>query len=307
VATTAACAGKIHRVLNGLASERAYIGSAKVEFVEGRIEKLNFLAGVRRSLATGTTLLFDKIRLQVRESAERGALSVSVESAATSAPSAELPVFFIEYDYAGLAHTTKVPGDLSSGSVLLRAVALRPDGRIQIDQESKSGNTLVSQWTAASPGHTLSFDGKTHYASLAEASPANLKKFAAPGDVTIEAWVRREMANQARLLQHKRIFQYMLGLKRQPLLSALKFDGVNDHIQIANQAHLNFSGAITIEAWIKPEAFDGIRNIVAHGHAGTEVFCALTDSKSMTKTSTNIKPAREWPGSQSDDGDSRGR
>ncbi len=268
---------KFSRVLSGLAGERAYIGSATVELVQGRIEKLHFASGVRRALAEGTTLLFDKIRLRVKTSAERGALSLNVESAATSAPSVELPVFFIEYDYAGLANSTKVPGDLSSGSLLVRAVALRAEGRIQIEQESKSGNTLASQWTAASPGHTLSFDGQTHYASLIDTSAENLKKFAAPGDVTLEAWVRpREMQNQARVLQHKSATsQYTLGLKRQPLRSALKFDGTNDHIQIPNRPQLNFSGEITMEAWIKPEAFDGIRNIVAHGFTSSEVFLRI--------------------------------
>ncbi len=270
---------KFSRVLNGLAGERAYIGSATVEFVQGRLEKINFAGGVRRALAEGATLLFDKIRLRVKENAERGALSINVESAATSAPNAELPAFFIEYDYAGLASSTKVPGDLSAGSLLIRAGALRSDGLVQIEQESKSGNTLMSQWTAASPGHTLSFNGQTHYAALLDTSAENLEKFAAPGDVTLEAWVRpREMQNEARLVQHKSdSSQYTLGLKRQPLFSALKFDGVNDHIQIPNQPHLNFTGAITIEAWIKPEKFDGIRNIVAHGFAASEVYLRLID------------------------------
>ncbi|NUO82234.1 hypothetical protein HUU05_19350, partial [candidate division KSB1 bacterium] len=270
---------KFSRVLNGLASERVYIGSGTVELVQGRIEKIHFASGVRRALAEGTTLLFDKIRLRVKESVERGALSVNVESAATSAPNAELPAFFIEYDYAGMASSTKVPSDLSFGSLLVRAGALRTEGLVQIEQVSKSGNTLVCEWTAASPGHTLSFNGQTHFASLVNNSTENLKKFAAPGDVTLEAWVRpREMQNQARVLQHKSdSSQYTLGLKRQPLLSALKLDGANDHIQIPNQPHLNFTGVITIEAWIKPEAFDGIRNLVAHGFTSTEVFLRIID------------------------------
>lgn len=56
-----------------------------------------------------------------------------------------------------------------------------------------------------------------------------------------------------------------------PLLSAqgLEFDGKDDYVRIPQSAHLNFTGALTIEAWIKPQATDGLRNIVAHGHSFT--------------------------------------
>ena len=50
---------------------------------------------------------------------------------------------------------------------------------------------------------------------------------------------------------------------------ALEFDGVNDYVNLGNPASLNFSGAITISAWIKPDVISGVdinRNIVAHGY-----------------------------------------
>lgn len=47
----------------------------------------------------------------------------------------------------------------------------------------------------------------------------------------------------------------------------LEFDGTNDKVRIGNTAALNFSGVITIEAWIRPDAINGTRNIVVHGLA----------------------------------------
>ena len=47
----------------------------------------------------------------------------------------------------------------------------------------------------------------------------------------------------------------------------LQFDGVNDSVIIGNPAELAITGDISISAWIRPEATDGLRNIVAHGHA----------------------------------------
>lgn len=46
----------------------------------------------------------------------------------------------------------------------------------------------------------------------------------------------------------------------------MSFDGINDHIILSNPNSLNFAGQITIEAWVKPEAINGLRNIVAHGY-----------------------------------------
>jgi hypothetical protein len=46
--------------------------------------------------------------------------------------------------------------------------------------------------------------------------------------------------------------------------SSVHFDGVDDTIALA-QNGLNFSGTITMEAWIKPESTDGIRIIFGHG------------------------------------------
>jgi hypothetical protein len=49
--------------------------------------------------------------------------------------------------------------------------------------------------------------------------------------------------------------------------NALRFDGVNDYVNVGNGASMNFTGRITIAAWVKAEATNGLRNIVAHGYS----------------------------------------
>jgi hypothetical protein len=43
-----------------------------------------------------------------------------------------------------------------------------------------------------------------------------------------------------------------------PIGTALRFDGTNDYVYLGNPADLNFTGAITLSAWIKPEATNGL-------------------------------------------------
>ncbi|MCG3154872.1 MAG: hypothetical protein DKINENOH_01468 [bacterium] len=270
------------KVLNGLANERAYLGAGTIVVNEGRIEAVNIAAGSRRALEKGMTLRAGDLRMTVQENAAKGATTISVQSTATSAPSEEVPVFFIEYDYGQHAGTNKIPSDLSNGSLLILSGALSAAGEVQIDQELASGNTISCLWTAAAPGHTLAFDGAKSYAHLNSTNQTDLKKFAADGDVTLEAWVRPQVIeNRGQIIQHRSASsRYALGLERRELRSALRFDGVNDYIGIANHQALNFSGAITIEAWIKPavESSRTIQNIVAHGYANNpnaEVFLRI--------------------------------
>ena len=46
---------------------------------------------------------------------------------------------------------------------------------------------------------------------------------------------------------------------------ALSFNGGNSLVDIPNNAILNFDGAITLAAWIKPQATDDMRTIIGHG------------------------------------------
>lgn len=58
--------------------------------------------------------------------------------------------------------------------------------------------------------------------------------------------------------------------------TVLAFDGAKDHVSLGNPDALNFNGEITIAAWIKLQAADGLRNIVAHGYSTSqEVFMRI--------------------------------
>lgn len=46
---------------------------------------------------------------------------------------------------------------------------------------------------------------------------------------------------------------------------AYYFNGINSYLNLGNPAVLNSGGDFTLSLWIKPEAFDGLRNIVRHG------------------------------------------
>ncbi|QRN93325.1 LamG domain-containing protein [Archangium violaceum] len=46
----------------------------------------------------------------------------------------------------------------------------------------------------------------------------------------------------------------------------LHFDGTASYIDLGNPRSLNIEGPITLEAWIRPLALDGLRDIVAHGY-----------------------------------------
>jgi hypothetical protein len=47
---------------------------------------------------------------------------------------------------------------------------------------------------------------------------------------------------------------------------ALSFNGTSDYVDLGNPTDLDFSGQITLDAWIKPESTSGIQDIVAHGY-----------------------------------------
>jgi hypothetical protein len=49
---------------------------------------------------------------------------------------------------------------------------------------------------------------------------------------------------------------------------ALELDGTDDYVMLGNPPQLQISGAITLEAWVKPGASQGEGEIVAHGASG---------------------------------------
>lgn len=63
---------------------------------------------------------------------------------------------------------------------------------------------------------------------------------------------------------------------------SLDFNGTGAFVSIGNPNDLQFSGQITLQAWIKPTASDGIRDIIAHGYTLTpesEVYLRIANGQ----------------------------
>ena len=64
--------------------------------------------------------------------------------------------------------------------------------------------------------------------------------------------------------------------------NALSFNGSNQYVDLGNPAALNFTGAITLAAWIKPTSLSGFQSIVDHGYTtspNSEVFLRINNGK----------------------------
>ncbi|MDO4628378.1 MAG: LamG-like jellyroll fold domain-containing protein [Planctomycetia bacterium] len=62
--------------------------------------------------------------------------------------------------------------------------------------------------------------------------------------------------------------------------NVLSLDGDGDFVNLGNPAEMNFDGEITLSAWVKAEATNGIRNIITHGHTTNpkaEVFLRINN------------------------------
>lgn len=46
---------------------------------------------------------------------------------------------------------------------------------------------------------------------------------------------------------------------------ALEFDGANDRVTLGNSGTVNFAGAISMEAWVRPDTREGVHSILTHG------------------------------------------
>jgi hypothetical protein len=260
------------RVLNGeaghyenkrLVGYREYIGSGFFVTGSGQLS-LNIPEGLRHALEAGAALQVGETRAWVPEAVKDGEINIPITSDALSFTTEKLPIYFMEYDYAADAQTTKVPSDLFGGSLLIRAVSVASESvasGLVGNQRVTSGATVTSKWTAAAPGSTLTFDGATNYARLADSSPLN--QLDAVDDLTLEAWVRPNyMEGNARIIQHKSDkSNYVLGLQRPE--SALAFDG-QSYIDLGDGIVLG--GSFMQEAWIYPTS----DNVEYHGVMGNQ-------------------------------------
>ena len=109
---------------------------------------------------------------------------------------------------------------------------------------------------------------------------ARLAGFDITGDVSIETWMNPSGAGVGRMLvHHSDASSYGLALRQRD--TALHFDGVNGHlVTLPDVPTLAITGPITIEAWVRPAATDGLRDIVAHGYTLTppaEVYLRISN------------------------------
>ena len=64
--------------------------------------------------------------------------------------------------------------------------------------------------------------------------------------------------------------------------NAWRGNGSNSYVDLGNPSYLNFTGPITIEAWINLTDGTGIRDIVAHGYSFSpngEVFLRINNGR----------------------------
>ncbi len=57
------------------------------------------------------------------------------------------------------------------------------------------------------------------------------------------------------------------------------FDGANSFVDLGAPGRLNFPDEITLEAWVRPKAIDGIRPIIQHGAVSTAAVLRINDKK----------------------------
>ena len=267
-------------VLNGLAGEHTFIGRAKLEIedkgIAGKTYKLNVTDRTTSAgaIPAGATILVGDNKMTLQQPLPISAPSITItEEEAKKIGAEKLPLFFVGYDYEEDSETTKVPADLSDGSVLVFAVASNRAGQRAVENQAvPGGSTLVCKWTADAPGSTLAFDGADQCAQLSKPDPSNAEalktfnaahaKFNAAGDLTMETWVRADRVKDTARVIHHRSDQsaYALGLERADLRTALALDGRADFAEIPNRDEINFGKDqnFTVEAWIKanPEQAD---------------------------------------------------
>lgn len=253
-------AADFSKVLSGQATGHSYIGSGRRKKSQDG-ELIISAPGARRVISDGAKLMVGNERIEVSKQVFSG--DTSIQYSGSIASTDELPVFFIEYDYATNTICEGNNADLSNGSILIRTSpyedAEMKDIDINLGQLKELVPNMVCKWTAAAPGSTLELDGET--AQLETMDLGKLDNFFAAGDLTMEAWVRPgPFDSNASVIQSQATeteSNYTLGLRRlsapEDAKSAFVLDGQDDHIEISNTDSINFDRDqnFTVEAWIK--------------------------------------------------------
>jgi len=72
---------------------------------------------------------------------------------------------------------------------------------------------------------------------------------------------------------------------------ALSFNGTSQFVDLGNPGDLDFSGQITLDAWIKPESTAGLQDIIAHGYQTSP-----TDAEDFLRISGGYYQVGSWNG-----------
>ncbi len=72
---------------------------------------------------------------------------------------------------------------------------------------------------------------------------------------------------------------------------ALSFNGTNQYVDLGNPGDLDFSGQITLDAWIMPESTAGLQDIIAHGYQTSP-----TDAEDFLRISGGYYQVGSWNG-----------
>lgn len=87
-----------------------------------------------------------------------------------------------------------------------------------------------------------------------------------------------------------------------PKQAFLRLDAKDAYVELGNPRALTFFGPITLEAWIRPRALNGLRNIVVHGHSNSppsEVYLRINNGRYQVGSfnGTDFSTSAEVPSS----------
>ena len=121
---------------------------------------------------------------------------------------------------------------------------------------------------------------------FAESPQVSVQVTAAAASRRIPGWVLAVAAGVAVLLLATLLVvngrhsdqQGIGGSGAPPPLVYQSFDGRSTYIELGNPRALDFTGLVTLEAWIRPRTLEGLRDIVAHGyttHPDAELYLRI--------------------------------
>ncbi|MEB3122788.1 MAG: LamG-like jellyroll fold domain-containing protein [Snowella sp.] len=236
-------------ILNGGAREPIFIGKLEQSVSGDAIDSLTLSQRPKQTLAPGSILSVGNRKVVVSGDTQTTDETIAIAPISLGIP-ADAAVYLIPYDYEAWTSNNRTSNSLDQGSLQFIFQPGSSSGKVQNGTITGDDTTLSCQWVAESPGRALSFDGQNDYVKLADS--AKLSKFDAKGDLTLEAWVRSaQLAESARVIHHHSAnSQYMLGVqsKESNSLSAIKFDGVDDYIELP-AACIPTGNEITMSFW----------------------------------------------------------